>query len=46
VRTMLPHVDAFRPVHNLASMEELCRALSGEGGRLSGDPKGWLRRVA
>jgi uncharacterized protein with von Willebrand factor type A (vWA) domain len=46
VRTMLPHVDAFRPVHNLASMEELCRALSGEGGRLSGDPKGWLKRVA
>jgi uncharacterized protein with von Willebrand factor type A (vWA) domain len=46
VRTMLPHVDAFRPVHNLASMGELCRALSGEGGRVSGNPKGWLRRVA
>jgi uncharacterized protein with von Willebrand factor type A (vWA) domain len=46
VRTMLPHVDAFRPVHNLASMEELCRALSGKGGRASGDPKVWLRRVA
>jgi uncharacterized protein with von Willebrand factor type A (vWA) domain len=46
VRTMLPHVDEFRPVHNLASMEELCRALSGEGGRVSGDPKGWLKRVA
>jgi uncharacterized protein with von Willebrand factor type A (vWA) domain len=46
VRTMLPHVDAFRPVHNLASMEELCWALSGEGGRVSEDPKGWLRRVA
>jgi hypothetical protein len=46
VRTMLPHVDAFRPVHNLASMEELCRALSGKGGRASGDPKLWLRRVA
>jgi uncharacterized protein with von Willebrand factor type A (vWA) domain len=46
VRTMLPHVDAFRPVHNLASMEELCRALSGDGGRVSGDPKEWLKRVA
>jgi uncharacterized protein with von Willebrand factor type A (vWA) domain len=46
VRTMLPHVDAFRPVHNLASMEALCRALSGEVGRASGDPKLWLRRVA
>jgi len=28
VQTMLPHVDEFRPVHNLDSMEELCRALS------------------
>jgi uncharacterized protein with von Willebrand factor type A (vWA) domain len=46
VRTMLPHVDEFRPVHNLASMEGLCRALSGEGGRVSGDPKGWLKRAA
>ena len=26
---MLPHVDFFRPIHNLASMAELCRALSG-----------------
>ena len=25
VRAMLPHVDEFRPIHNLASMEELCR---------------------
>jgi hypothetical protein len=42
---MLPHVDEFRPVHNLRSMEELCRALSGRGaGR--GDPKAWLRRLA
>jgi uncharacterized protein with von Willebrand factor type A (vWA) domain len=30
VRAMLPHVDAFRPIHNLASMADLCRALSGE----------------
>src|ERR1700730_15806452 len=39
VRTMLPHVDEFRAVHNLASMEELCRALSGRAG-VSGDPEG------
>jgi uncharacterized protein len=45
VRTMLPHVDEFRAVHNLASMEELCRALSGRAG-VSGDPKGWLKRAA
>jgi uncharacterized protein with von Willebrand factor type A (vWA) domain len=46
VRTMLPHVDEFRPVHNLASIAALCRALSGDGGRASGDPKAWSRKVA
>jgi hypothetical protein len=29
VRAMLPHVDSFRPIHNLASMADLCQALSG-----------------
>jgi hypothetical protein len=29
---MLPHVDSFRPIHNLASMADLCRALSGAEG--------------
>ena len=29
IRTMLPYVDSFRPIHNLASMADLCRALSG-----------------
>ena len=28
IRAMLPHVDEFRPIHNLESMAELCRALS------------------
>jgi len=45
VRTMLPHVDEFRPIHNLDSIAELCRALSASGGR-AGDPKEWLKRVA
>ncbi len=27
VRAMLPHVDEFRPVHNLESLEDLARAL-------------------
>jgi len=46
VQTMLPHVDEFRPVHNLASMEDLCRALSGDGGgNRSWDPKAWLKRA-
>jgi uncharacterized protein len=45
VQTMLPYVDEFRPVHNLASIEDLVRALSGHA-RGQGDPKPWLKRVA
>jgi len=42
IRAMLPHVDEFRPIHNLTSMEELCRALSGEpSGQES--PRRWLQ---
>jgi uncharacterized protein with von Willebrand factor type A (vWA) domain len=44
IRTMLPYVDSFRPIHNLASMAELCQALSG--GRDSSDnPKARLAAV-
>jgi len=28
IRAMLPYVDSFRPIHNLASMADLCRALT------------------
>jgi uncharacterized protein with von Willebrand factor type A (vWA) domain len=45
VRTMLPHVDEMRPIHNLESMSELVRALSTLSVR-DYDPKLWLRRVA
>jgi uncharacterized protein with von Willebrand factor type A (vWA) domain len=45
IRTILPHVDEFRPIHNLESITELTRALSAQGGR-RGDPKEWLRQVA
>jgi uncharacterized protein with von Willebrand factor type A (vWA) domain len=45
VRTMLPHVDELRPIHNLASMTELVRALSGLPAK-GYDPKQILRRVA
>ncbi len=45
VRTMLPHVDELRPIHNLQSMAELVRALSGAPAR-SGNPKDLLRQVA
>ena len=30
---MLPHVDELRPIHNLESMAELVRALSGATAR-------------
>ena len=45
IKTMLPHVDEFRPIHNLDSMTELTQALSARGAR-AGDPKHWLKQVA
>jgi uncharacterized protein with von Willebrand factor type A (vWA) domain len=45
IRAILPHVDEFRPVHNLASIADLVRALSGEAGAKSVDPRLWLRRA-
>ncbi|MDP6350640.1 MAG: VWA domain-containing protein [Alphaproteobacteria bacterium] len=31
VRAMLPHVDEFRPIHNLDSLADLARALAADG---------------
>ncbi len=45
VRTMLPHVDELRPIHNLESMTALVRALSGAPAK-GYDPKALLRQVA
>ena len=45
VRAMLPYVDEFRPIHNLASMAELCRALS-RAGASDADPQIWLKQPA
>lgn len=45
VKAMLPHVDEFRPIHNLDSVAELCDALTGEG-RAIKSPREWLRNVA
>ncbi|EIM27500.1 vWA domain-containing protein [Microvirga lotononidis] len=42
IRAMLPHVDEFRPIHNLASMEDLCRTLSGDPSKRA-FPRQWLR---
>src|SRR6266545_4172620 len=45
IRSMLPHVDELRPIHNLESMAHLVRALSVDSAR-GGDPKAWLKKVA
>ena len=44
IRTILPYVDSFRPLHNLASMADLCRALS-DGRDLPDNPKARLLAV-
>ena len=43
VRAMLPHVDEFRPIHNLRSMADLIAALAQEKNSSSTDPRKWLR---
>ena len=45
IRAMLPFVDEFRPIHNLAGIADLVRALSGERGAAT-DPRAWLERAA
>ena len=45
IKTMLPNVDEFRPIHNLESMGALVAALQGDGGG-AGDPKAWMQKVA
>jgi uncharacterized protein with von Willebrand factor type A (vWA) domain len=45
IRAMLPHVNEFRPVHNLSSMEALIEALSGEAPAAASDPRLWLKRA-
>jgi uncharacterized protein with von Willebrand factor type A (vWA) domain len=41
IKTLLPHVDDFRTLHNLDSIADLCRALSDRGG--GADPMKWLK---
>ncbi|MBD0416613.1 vWA domain-containing protein [Oryzicola mucosus] len=44
VRAMLPHVDEFRPIHNLNALADLCAALGDDrrGGHM--DVRHWLGR--
>src|SRR5271165_3213429 len=44
VQAMLPHVDEFRPIHNLEAMAGLVAALGGDG--RAADPKTWMQKVA
>jgi uncharacterized protein with von Willebrand factor type A (vWA) domain len=41
IRTMLPFVDEFRPIHNLRAVADLCGAL-GKARPGEADPKAWL----
>ena len=43
IRTMLPHVDEFRPVHSLDALSGLCTALDGNNSS-ENDPRNWLNR--
>ena len=43
IRAMLPHVDAFSPIHDLASIEDLVTALSRADDNAAFDPRAWLR---
>jgi hypothetical protein len=45
IKAMLPHVDEFRPIHNLESMRGLVEALSDHAMR-GPAPKDWLRKVS
>ncbi len=41
IRAMLPHVDEFRPIHNLASLGDLVASLD-RGAHHATDPRRWL----
>jgi uncharacterized protein with von Willebrand factor type A (vWA) domain len=42
IRTILPHVDELRPVHDLSSLVSLCDALTEKRTSRVHDPKHWL----
>ena len=45
IRAMLPHVDEFRPIHNLNAMKTLVDALSAKPSQAT-DPRLWLRQAS
>ncbi len=46
VRTMLPFVDEFRPIHSLNAVSDLCRCLSQHPVSAGADPGSWLDEAA
>ncbi len=46
IRSLLPHVDEFRPVHNLQSLDELITALSRPAGRRRQGMEEWLQMLS
>lgn len=44
IRTMLPHVDEFRPVHSLDAIADLAHSLARPMDRTS-NPKNWLKAM-
>ncbi len=46
VKAILPHVDDFRTVHSLDSLEQLAQVLSKPAGRRREGMDGWLRMLA
>lgn len=42
IRTILPHVDELRPVHDLSSLASLCDALTETRASRAHDPRHWL----
>ena len=45
IQTILPHVDEFRPIHNLDSLADLCRSLSDTGSRAAAS-RSWIGKAA
>jgi uncharacterized protein with von Willebrand factor type A (vWA) domain len=45
IQTILPHVDEFRPIHNLESLADLCRSLSDTGSRAVSS-RAWIDKAA
>ncbi len=46
IRAILPHVDEFRSVHRLASLQDLAEALSRPVLRRKSDPRVWLKKAS